>query len=59
MSGFTGPVRDVPPDWIGRINPQRDESERPVVSWWARHPDGTFTPVFRGSINPATKEREA
>jgi hypothetical protein len=40
------PVRNVPPDWIGYYLPKQDERDRPVVAWWARHPNGTFTPVY-------------
>jgi hypothetical protein len=43
-------VRDVPPDWIGRRYPLMDESKKPVLLWWARHPDGKFTPVYEGAI---------
>lgn len=46
------PVRDVPPDWIGRRLPLVDESTRPKVAWWARHPNGTFTPVYTVSERP-------
>jgi hypothetical protein len=51
-------IRDVPPDWVGRHLPEVHEQDRPVVAWWARHPDGTFTPVYKGSINWVTGEQE-
>jgi hypothetical protein len=44
-------IRDVPPDWIGRYLPVVDETARPVIVWWARHPNGTVTPVYRGSVD--------
>jgi hypothetical protein len=47
------PVRDVPPDWIGYHLPLVDETERPVVAWWARHPNGRLTPVYTRSIRNA------
>lgn len=46
------PVREVPPDWIGenRAMPQNpDPLSRPIVVAWAKHPNGTYTPVYAGS----------
>lgn len=52
------PVREVPPDWIGRSLPMQDESAKPEIAWWAKHPNGTFTPVYKGSRNFVTGEIE-
>ena len=51
------PVREVPPDWIGRVLPPLDETTRPVVAWWARHPDGRLTPVYTDSRRPSAGEK--
>jgi hypothetical protein len=46
------PVIDVPPNWIGRIYPILDEDTKPLLHFWARHPNGTLTPVYQGAILP-------
>jgi hypothetical protein len=44
------PIVEVPPDWVGRRYPVMDETAKPVLDWWARHPNGTFTPVYIGAV---------
>lgn len=51
------PVRDVPPDWVGRHLPLVDERVKPEVAWWARHQDGRLTPVWVGSVGPDGPEK--
>lgn len=50
------PVREVPPDFY-KFTPWQAETARPVLAWWARHPDGTLTPVYRGDITPSGVQR--
>lgn len=42
------PVKDVPPDWLAPIYPHWDDASPVDIDWWARHPDGTYTQVFKG-----------